>query len=470
MKKLIDKIDWLLFGIFLLAAFTPLVYKFYRMYLTSQIDSDTISFAVNWGYINMIFEAVNIFAIIPAYWFIKRNANDQVTINRNFSISFLFTCIVIVVLVISCVLVGAPIANSSINDWESIHPNIPSPYSFYDIYKYIILYGFTLSLHMFVNLFIVYIVIHNKKLIAFCLTLSTMTIIMSCDTLFLNTNINPNANLMSIPYSLLISTFINVIIAGFFVMNNDYASWKKSFKYLNRSEIFEGFKVYSKNGMFLGLEAVVWNTLNILGVTIWLTNSNIETSFWIMDGIFWSFLLLPATAVSMFTAEGLSNEPNNDGKKDIMKVSFVLVSLALASWIILAPILVLLAVPTVLNNNTELIEMTKKMCWVIILFIAFQVPTRVIYTYFATIGRSQYLLLGTSIGAGIVWGISLTLFLSGVQMNKPEIWIPIIYGVGILVIFIIYFILYLWIKDDVEQTKRLLSRRKEKAFVASKLK
>lgn len=250
----------------------------------------------------------------------------------------------------------------------------------------------------------------------------------------------------------------------------DYKSWKKSFRTIDKKQVKDGFKIYSKNGLFLGLEAIVWNSLNILGVTIWLTNSNIETSFWIMDGIFWSFLLLPATAVSMFTAEGLSNELDNDGKKDVMNISFILVGIVFISWIILAPTLIVFAVPVAVNNNADLVKMTREMCWIILSFIAFQVPTRVIYTYFATIGKSIYLLIGTSIGASATWGISLLLYFSGLQINNLEIWTPIIYGLGILFIFIIYLIFYFKIKNKNEETKKLLTRRKEKTFVASKLK
>lgn len=473
MKKIINKIDWILFSILLFSAFTPLLYKFYRTFLVSSNLNDSLGFAVNWGYINMIFETINIFVVVPAYWFIKRNATNQVEINRNMIIAILFAFISFVSFFVLIVSFGAPMANSSINDWYNTNEAIETDWTptFGEIYSYIITYGFSLSLHLFFNLFIVYIIIHNKKFFAFLLTLTSLVTIMLFDTLFLNSYINKNIKLISISCSMLISSLVILFISGLFVYLHDRKSWNDSFKLLKTNEILSDFKIYSKNGIFLSLEAIVWNVLNVLGVTIWLTNQDIEIAFWTMDGIFWGFLLLPATAVSMFAAEGISNEENPIGKHDVMKVSFLLSGLTICSWFIMAPLLVIFAIPFALNDQSiEIIESSQKMCWIIVLLIAFQVPTRSLYTYFATTNRSIYLLVGTSIGATIVWGVSLLVFLTGVEMDNPELWIPLIYGFGIVVIFIVYSLIYWWTYQDEEDTPGLMKRLKEKMFVASKLK
>ncbi len=453
MKKLLNKIDWVLFAILLFAAFTPLLYKGYRLFLVSKLDNETLGLAINWGYVYMIFESVNIFVVVPSYWFIKRNAETQEESNRNMIIIVLFTNLAFFVSVLLVATIGFPIAKSS---------TVENEIAFSYVYGYILTYGITLSLHLFINIFVVYIIVHNKKGQAFLLTLLIAMLVMVSDTFFLSPGINPDAGLMSISESMLTSSLISLVIVVIIVYFIDARAWNNSFKLVTTSNLLEGWRVYSKNGMWLGLEAFIWNLLNALGVfCIFLfCEDEVETAFWIMDGLFWGFLLLPATAVTMFTAEGISNEENPQGKNDVVKISMLLTALSLMSWILLVPLLVLEVIPLVMASETEtLISTAQTMCWVFVLFIAVQAPTKVLYTYFSTTDRSHFLTLGTLLGASLTWGLSfitlLILWQLGIVNDIPTevaiYLIPIIYGLGIAFIFVFYCVFYfLRLKEDKE--------------------
>ncbi len=453
MKKLLNKIDWVLFAILLFAAFTPLLYKGYRLFLVSKLDNETLGLAINWGYVYMIFESVNIFVVVPSYWFIKRNAETHEESNRNMIIIILFTNLAFFISILMVAVIGVPIAKSS---------SIDGAVDFTYVYGYILTYGISLSLHLFINIFIVYIIVHNRKAQAFLLTLLTAILIMGCDSLFLNSNLNPEAGLMTISESMITSSLIVLVIFIVFVYMVDTDAWNNSFKLVTTSNLLEGWRVYSKNGLWLGLEALIWNLLNALGVfCIFLfCEEEVETAFWIMDGLFWGFLLLPTTAVTMFTAEGISNESTPEGRNDVVKVSMLLSLLALLSWIILVPLLVLLIIPFVMSGETDaLINMAQTMCWVFVLFIAIQAPTKVIYTYFSTTDRSHFLTLGTLLGASLTWGLSfITLvilwsvgLLNSISSDVAIYLLPIIYGLGIAFIFVFYMVFYfLRLREDKE--------------------
>ncbi len=472
MKRLLDKVDWVLFAILLFAAFSPLLYKGYRLFLVSGMDDETLSLAINWGYVYMIFESVNIFIIVPSYWFIRRNAETVEESNRNIIIIILFTCIAFIICIFMVASIGYPIALSSVNDAVDAGVNVTFGY----VYGYIVSYGATLSLHLFTNICIVYIIVHNRKYQALLLTLFAMVTTMLVDTLLLSNGINPNAELMTISMSMFISSSIILVTTLLMVYFVDYKSWNKSFKLVNKENLFEGWKVYSKNGMWLGLEALIWNMFNALGVFTWFLftqSDDIETAFWIMDGLFWGFLLLPATAVTMFTAEGLSNESDNAGRKDVVKVSMFLSFGALISWMILVPLLVIFVIPFLIGSEAQsLIEMVQTMCWVFVLFIAIQVPTKVIYTYFSTTNRSYYLTIGTTLGAILTWGLSFITLISlyslglldgGISDSIAVYLLPIIYGLGILFIFVFYMVFFFLVKDDDEDSPNLVQRWKMKS-------
>ncbi len=463
MRKLINKVDWILFAILMFAAFTPLIYKMYRLFLVSHMESDTLSLAINWGYVYMIFESVNIFVIVPSYWFIKKDAKTPEDSNRNMIIILLFTVLAFFISIIMVALIGYPIALSSAST-----ASIDISFSY--IYGYIVSYGATLSIHLFINIFIVYIIVHNRKCQAFLLTTLTMMIVMLFDTLFLSMAINPEATLMSISASMMCSSITMLLIIMVNVYFVDYRSWNNSFKLVNKKNLFIGWKLYAKNGMWLGLEAFTWNIFNAMGVFCWflVSDDGVETAFWVMDGMFWGFLLLPATAVTMFTAEGISNENDAEGRKDVVKVSIMLSCLAILSWTILVPLLVLLAIPNVLDETAEVINMAQTMCWVFVLFIAIQVPTKVIYTYFSTTNRSFYLTIGTLLGASLTWGLSAITFIilnlmgiipdGGMNNEVAQIVIPLIYGLGILFIFVFYMVFYVLTINDTDESLRLVQR------------
>ncbi len=465
MKKLINKVDWILFAILIFASFAPLLYKMYRLYLVSHMDNETLSLAINWGYVYMIFESVNIFVIVPSYWFIRKDAETPEDSNRNMIIIILFTILAFFVSVAMVAIIGYPIALSSVNGSE-----IPVELSY--VYGYIVSYGVTLSLHLFINIMIVYVIVHNKKLQAFLLTTLTIVVVMMFDTIFLSPGINPDAGLMSISESMLVSSLVILFISSLTVYFIDYKAWNSSFKLVNSNNLLNGWKVYAKNGMWLGLEAFSWNLFNAMGVFCWFLvseSSDVETAFWIMDGLFWGFLLLPATAVTMFTAEGISNEEDKEGIKDVVKVSILLSCLAILSWVIMVPLLVLVAIPNVLDETEQVISMAQTMCWVFVLFIAVQVPTKVIYTYFSTTNKSAYLTVGTILGASLTWGISAIAFVilyfaglldGGISNDVAQIIIPIIYGMGILFIFVFYVVFYVLTVNDTEETPGLIHRWK----------
>lgn len=459
MKKLINKIDWVLFAILLFAAFTPLLYKGYRLYLVSKIDNETLSLAINWGYVYMIFESVNIFVIVPAYWFIRRNAETVEETNRNMIIIILFTLMAFFVTIVLVSIIGLPIAKSSISDSDA---------SFNYVYSYIVTYGATLAIHLFINVFVVYIIVHNKKSQAFLITLATAAIAITTDSFILNDKINPNVGLISISISMFISSTISLLLVALVVYFIDHKAWNNSFKLVTMKNLLEGWKVYSKNGMWLGLEAFIWNILNALGVfCIFLfCQEEVETAFWIMDGLFWGFLLLPATAVTMFTAEGITNEETNEGKHDVIKVSLFLSVLTLLSWVVMVPLLIMIVIPNVLSEPDLVIETAQKMCWVFVLFISFQVPTKVLYTYFSTTNRSYYLTAGTILGASLTWGLSFitlvilkfTGLVEEIPLEIARIIIPIIYGLGIMFVFVFYCVFYALTKNDTEESPGLIQR------------
>ncbi len=464
MKKIISKIDWVLFAILLFAAFAPLLYKGYRLYLVSSLDNETLGVAINWGYVYMIFESVNIFVIVPSYWFIKRDAETKEETNRNMIIILLFTIVAFFICMMMISIIGIPIAMSSVPLDNSV--------DFVYIYEYIVSYGFTLSIHLFINVMIVYIIVHNKKLIAFLLTLLLLVTTIIFDSILLNPNINPNAGLLSISESMFLSSITLLFITMIIIYCIDIKSWNESFKLVTWNNLFNGWKVYSKNGMWLGLEALIWNMFNALGVFCWFLftqTDDVETAFWIMDGLFWGFLLLPATAVTMFTAEGITNEETVEGKKDVVKMSALLSVLALLSWAIIVPLLVMIAIPNLLDEPEVVINMAQTMCWVFVLFIAIQVPTKVIYTYFSTTNRSVYLTIGTLLGASLTWGLSfITIVImyftglldEGVSNEVATIVIPIIYGLGILLIFVFYMVFYVLTVNDTDETPGLKQRWK----------
>ncbi len=411
----------------------------------------------------MIFESVNIFVIVPSYWFIRKDAETHEDSNRNMIIIILFTVVAFFVSVAMVAIIGYPIALSSVND---------SIVSFSYVYSYIVTYGITLSLHLFINIMIVYVIVHNRKLQAFLLTLLAAVVVMTCDTLFLSTSINANADLMSISESMLFSSLFILIITAIFVYFIDYKSWNRSFRLVNKDNLFTGWKLYAKNGMWLGLEAFFWNVFNALGVFCWFLvcdSDDVETAFWIMDGLFWGFLLLPATAVTMFTAEGISNEVDSEGRKDVVKVSIMLSCLAILSWVLFVPLLVLVAIPNVLDETDAVINMAQTMCWVFVIFIAIQVPTKVIYTYFSTTNKSSYLTVGTILGASLTWGLSAIAFLimyftglldGGISDSVAQVVIPLIYGLGIMFIFVFYMVFYVLTINDDEDSPGLVQRWK----------
>ncbi len=459
MKRVVGKIDWVLFGILLFAAITPLFYKTYRTFLVSSMGNQELNFAVSWGYLYLIFEAVNVFVIVPAYSFLKKDGKDIVSINKNTIKAFAVALISIFVMMLIVSLFGIFITNKFID----LNPGI---YSFEKVYEYILLFGFSLSLHLIINLVIAYLILNNKKLLSFLLIIFNLFTILFIDTLFLT--FNNNVNLLSISFASLTSSVILLFISVFLIYFFNIKNWNIAFKTSLDKKWGKDFKTYIKNGSILGLETIVWNILFILGVVVWLNNSIWETSFWIMDGIFWNFLLVPAVALQMFVAESLSNEKTQNGKKDVLLGATFLNLLVFASWIIFVPIIVLLIIPFVLQGSPDealLINQTQILCWTIVLLIAFQVPTKTIYTYFATSSNPKQILKGTIIGGGLIWGLSFILFLLNVQITEIW-WISIFYGLGILFIFLFY-MLFIYLEFNGKSFIELINNFKQTLFKKS---
>lgn len=436
-KKQIKNIDWLFFGILILLSISPIFVKINRTFLINQLDDiGDYDLAVSWGYLYLIFEAINVFVIVPIYSFTKKNVNNKLEVKERTLIAYMFVFASFLFMLIFVALLSISISERFAK-WNGV--------SFSYVYKYLLIFGFSLSINLLISGFISYIILNKKKIKSFILILFNLFFTILIDYIILH--LLPNANLINVGISASISSLIIFFVVLSIVYFSEMNEWNYVIKNFSFKKWKGEYKLYIGSSLWLGFETLFWNFFYLLGVTIWLSygvngdSNHWESAFWTMDGLFWGGLLLPSLAVNLFIAERIPNLKTLQEKRQIVNIGWMLNFLILISWFIFAPLIIEVLFPIILSDP-EVLKLSRKLSWMSLGFFVFQLFTRTIYTYFAVIGKGKKIFLGTIIGGSIVWLTSFVIYLSNIKMNNP-IWISFIYGLGILGIFISYYIIWL---------------------------
>lgn len=440
-KSVVSELDWTFFFILLIPVLTPIFYKLFRSILVYSIDSDVYETAIAWGYIYLIFETINMFVVIPAYAFIKKNAKTDNDVKQKSILAFGFALIAVLFTSLIIALFAFPITNKFQN------LNSDANFSNFEVYSYISVFGVAISLHLLINIMIAYIILNKRKMTALTFPIVNMFIIMLIDFLFLSPIVNPNASLITISFSSLTSSLLILLIMGIYFLAIEGKEWKEAFKTLHFRTWKKDYSVYWTTGIWLSLEAFVWNLLWILGVTLWISSDVQAAAFWTMDMLFWSVLLVPTTAICLLMSEQIANT-NKDPKKqrEVVKQGFVLSSVIYLMWLILFPIIIFLIFPLIFNDGTETaqqeLELAQRLSCIALVFFIIQVPSRFIYTYFATTEQGFKAFLGTLCGVTLIWLPSTIVYIINPELIQNIEWAVVIYGVGIVVIFTFYLVFW----------------------------
>ncbi len=452
-KTNLKNIDWIFFGVLLFVSISPIFIKIFRTFLINDMSGlDDYSIAVSWGYLYLIFEAISIFVITPIYAFIKKNTKSTLEIKEKTIIAYIFAFISSILMIVFISLLSIWIGQKFAND---------NNVDFSVVYTYLLIFGSGMAIHLLTNAILSYVILNKKKLNVIIIIFINTFITMSTDFLFLSNIVNPNASIETVGLSVLVSSLISLTFIILITYLPERKEWNYSFKSISFSKWKDDYKLYSGSSMWLGFEAVFWNILYVLGVTLWLSygsqealggliqRNDWESAFWTMDGLFWGGLLVPTMAVNLFIAENISKKETTLERREVIKSAMLLNIFVLLTWVVLIPIILFVLFPIVLSNevpffnstinlNKNMIEISKTLSLVIVGFFIFQLPSRTLYTYFSATGQGFKVFLGTIIGATPVWLTSMIVYFANVPMDNYE-WISIIYGLGLLSIFIVYY-------------------------------
>ncbi len=452
-KNNIKSIDWVFFGVLLFLSLSPLIIKIIRTFFINDLSGNNeYSLAVSWGYLYLIYETISVFVIAPIYSFIKKNTKNSLEVKEKSLIAYLFALISTIITIIFISLLSIWISQRFSSD-----NNVSRTY----VYLYLIIFGLGISIHLLINAVLSYVILTKRNSYSFLIITFNVFVTILIDFLFLSRVTNPDANLTQVGISNLVSSVVLLLMILAFTYFPERKEWNNSLKTVSFLKWKKDYSLYLGSSLWLGLEALTWNIFYILGVTIWLTqgfdsttNTNDwENAFWTMDGLFWGGLLVPTVAINIFVAEGISQKETTKEKREIIKIAMLLNLFVLAVWVVIVPIIIFILFPVVLENtgldsngnlinlNENVTVMSQKMSLIILVFFVFQLPSRTFYTYFATTGQGFKAFFGTLIGGSIVWITSMIIYFSGVQLNSYY-WISIIYGLGLLSIFILYYVLW----------------------------
>ncbi len=465
-KTNLKNIDWVFFGVLLFVSISPIFIKVFRTFLINDMSGlDDYNIAVSWGYLYLIFEAISIFVITPIYAFIKKNTKNSLEIKEKTIIAYVFAFISSLLMIVFISIISIWIGKRFAHD---------NGVEFSIVYSYLLIFGSGMAIHLLTNAILSYVILNKKKLNVVTIIFINTFITLITDFLMLSTLTNPNATLVTVGVSVVISSIISLIFILSITYFPERKEWNQSFKLISFTKWKNDYKLYAGSSMWLGFEAVAWNILYVLGVTIWLSygfkeisvnnftltsRNDWETAFWTMDGLFWGGLLVPTMAVNLFIAENISKKETTIERREVIKSAMLLNAFVLLTWLILIPLILFVLFPVVLSNeqtipiinqtinlNKDVIEISKRLSLIITGFFIFQLPSRTLYTYFSTTGQGFKAFIGTIIGGTIVWLPSSIIYFSKVPMENYE-WISVVYGLGLVVIFFVYYVFW-WIETQ----------------------
>lgn len=469
-KKFFDDVEWTFFLIILFSLLIPFVYKFVRYFWLSKQSIDDFSNLLGiLSTINLVFETATIFLIVPVYAFVNKNIKNSFQQKEKFLISFIIVIIGLIFINLIMAVCSYPyviyVLDSNGNTNLLAFTFMMSSIGF--------------SFLLIDHLFIAFLVLKRDKVSSFFLTIIGIFFLFLCDFFLISGIFIENPSYIIFSISFLLGPLLYFILIFVWIFFREYQEWKKAIKNFSFKRWKKDLKIYKKTSFFIGIEALIWNLLWFLGVSMPLYMSvdqpYIETAFILSDAMFWTILIVPLTAFTYLQAERHSRALNSEEHNFVLFNGFIFVFMIGISWLILAPIVIFLIYPHYINFDTtyvflnisdfasrsDLINVNsrgdlstilqtnyydisyhyiKSFCLIMLPFFFLMLIIRVIYTYWVSVGNSFKALLGTIIGAGVIWIPSTIIFntFALMNINFSPYFIMITYGLGILMMAITY--------------------------------
>ncbi|CRX37323.1 / / hypothetical protein / 199737:201281 Forward [Candidatus Hepatoplasma crinochetorum] len=480
MKKFFIDVEWTFFLVILFSLLIPFTYKFIRYFWLSKQSIDYFSNILGiLSTITLVFETATIFLVVPVYAFVNKNIKNKQEQKEKFIISFVIVFVALIFINLLMAACAYPYVMYVLGADNQVN-QLALTFMISSI-------GF--SFLLFDHLFVAFLILKRDKIGAFFLTILGILILFLSD-FFLISGIfieNPGYNIISI--SFLLGPLFYFFLIFIWIFLREFKEWKAAFKSFSFKKWKGDLKIYKKTSLFVGIETLIWNSLWFLGVSMPLYMSvdqpYIETAFVLSDAMFWTILTVPLTAFTYLQAERHSRVVDQQEHNFVLFNGFIFVFFIGISWLLLAPLVIFLIYPHYVNfdstyvilNLRDFINMNdlnggirnlptilqsnyydvaygyiRSFCLIMLPFFYMMLIIRVIYTYWVAVGNSFKALLGTIIGAGMVWIpstiIFTTLIFTGVDFSPY--FIVFAYGIGILMMAIVYsYQLYLENKRDV---------------------
>lgn len=503
MKKFFIDVEWTFFLIILFSLLIPFTYKFIRYFWLSKQSIEYFSNILGiLSTITLVFETATIFLVIPVYAFVNKNIKNKREQKEKFIISFIIVCIALIFINLMMAICAYPYV-IYVLDAENQINQLALTFMISSI-------GF--SFLLFDHLFVAFLILKRDKWGAFFLTIIGIFILFFSD-FFLISGIfieNPSYTIISI--SFLSGPLIYFLLIFIWIFIKEFKEWKEAFKSFSFKKWRGDLKIYKKTSLFVGIETLIWNSLWFLGVSMPLYMSvdqpYVETAFVLSDAMFWTILTVPLTAFTYLQAERHSRVVDQQEHNFVLFNGFIFVFLIGISWLLLAPLVIFLIYPHYVNFDSTYVFSNwqdfanigdlrggvsnfigtlksnyydisygyiRSFCLIMLPFFYMMLIIRVIYTYWVAVGNSFKALLGTIIGAGMIWVPSTIIFTALIftGIDFSPYFIVITYGTGILMMAIVYsYQLYLENKSDVSYWnwyKKLLVIEDNKAELENEL-
>ncbi|BDV03463.1 MAG: hypothetical protein HPPSJP_1840 [Candidatus Hepatoplasma scabrum] len=478
-KKFFIDVEWTFFLIILFSLLIPFTYKFIRYFwLSKQSIEDFSNILGILSTINLVFETATVFLIVPVYSFVNKNIKNKVEQKEKFLISFAIVFVTLIFINLIMAVCAYPYVIYVLDGGAQMNQ---LAFTF-------IISSIGFSFLLFDHLFIAFLVLKRDKMSAFLLTFIGILILFLSDFFLISGIFIENPDYFILSISFLLGPLIYFVLIFGWVFIKEFKEWKLAFKSFSFKKWKKDLKIYKKTSFFVGIETLIWNLLWFLGVSmplyIGFDEPYIETAFILSDAMFWTILTVPLTAFTYLQAERHSRVYDWKEHNFVLFNGFIFVFLIGISWLILGPILIFLIYPHyisvdyayAISHLSDFVTVNdlsggvvnsigvlgdnyydvaygylRSFCLILLPFFYMMLIIRVIYTYWVSVGNAFKTLIGTIIGAGVVWIPSTIIFstLAIIGIDFSPYFLIFIYGFGILAMAISYsYQLYLENKTD----------------------
>lgn len=455
-KVFLKKFDWKLLLIISLLVLIPTIYKTTRIFFIGQIDDgSSYSIAAQIQWLNIFYEIISEAIIVPLFFVLSR-IKQQLEIDKNskdvknnftllslivFSFFLLFTIIIYFCL-------PSLVRNIGLNDnllqAKTLH------YMQFEVWS--------IFLTSVASFFIIAISILRMKWYLFVGILINLSYLVSNVLLDLfivsNNSFSLKLEFRGAGISSIVSSFIFLTVSIIYFCTRETMMFNfnfKDFKWNSRKDL----SLYFKNFLISGIETLVRNLIFSFMVLKSISSIGESGTYWIANSFIWTWLLIPISIVSLYIRETHSTiivfEDKEKDKKFKTFFYFSLITIIVIIWCCFLPLN-----PIFINNVMGVTDYKTVNNLVLILF-GFYVCyaySSVIDSIFISNGRIGMFLIQTLIVNLTVYPIYYILYLTNNWIPSLES-ICIMFGIGLLVDFIVDAILLIIIEKANDPFKKL---------------